>query len=236
MFGAPLLHAQQYPAKQVRVIVPFAAGGTPDVVARVIAQQLSTQTGQTFVVENRPGADGVVGSQAVAESSPDGYTILVTSSSFVVNPSFHKTMPFNVVHDFEPVTNIAATEAYILGVNPKVPAQNVQEFIALARQPDNNISFGSPGVGNGLHLAAELFRSLTKTRMVHVPYRGAAPGRMKLGTAMSLWGNCNRCPAFPKAARPAGGSLWKAGRELLECHEAHAIVGGQPSAIDRVED
>ena len=84
-------HSQQYPAKQVRVIVPFAAGGTPDVVARVIAQQLSTQTGQTFVVENRPGADGVVGSQAVAESAPDGYTILVTSSSFVVNPSFHKT-------------------------------------------------------------------------------------------------------------------------------------------------
>ena len=127
-------HSQQYPAKQVRVIVPFAAGGTPDVVARVIAQQLSTQTGQTFVVENRPGADGVVGSQAVAESPPDGYTILVTSSSFVVNPSFHKTMPFNVIRDFEPVTNIAATEAYILGVNPKVPAQTVQEFIALARR------------------------------------------------------------------------------------------------------
>jgi tripartite-type tricarboxylate transporter receptor subunit TctC len=80
-----------------------------------------------------------------------------------------------VIRDFEPVTNIAATEAYILGVNPKVPAQNVQEFIALARQPDNKISFGSPGVGNGLHLAAELFKSLTKTRMVHVPYRGAAP-------------------------------------------------------------
>ncbi len=173
--AATPLHAQQYPARQVRVIVPFAAGGTPDVVARVVAQQLSTQTGQTFVVENRPGADGVVGSQAVAESAPDGYTILITSSSFVVNPSFHKTMPFNVIRDFEPVTNIAATEAYILGVNPKVPAQNVQEFIALARRPDSKISFGSPGVGNGLHLAAELFKSLTKTQMVHVPYRGAAP-------------------------------------------------------------
>ena len=164
VFGALPLHAQQYPAKQVRVIVPFTAGGTPDVVARVIAQQLSTQTGQTFVVENRPGADGVVGSQAVAESSPDGYTILITSSSFVVNPSFHKKMPFDVVRDFEPVTNIAATEAYIIGVNPKLPAQTVPEFIALARKPDSKISFGSPGVGNGLHLAAELFKSLTKTR------------------------------------------------------------------------
>ena len=172
---APDALAQQYPVKQVRVIVPFAAGGTPDVVARVVAQQLSSQTGQTFVVENRPGADGVLGAQAVAEAAPDGYTLLVTSSSFVVNPSFHKRLPFDVIRDFEPVTNIAATEAYILGINPKVPAQNVQEFVALARKPDSRISFGSPGVGNGLHLAAELFKSLTKTQMVHVPYRGAAP-------------------------------------------------------------
>jgi tripartite-type tricarboxylate transporter receptor subunit TctC len=167
--------AQQYPSRQVRVIVPFAAGGTPDVVARIIAQQLSTQTGQTFVVENRPGADGVVGAQAVAEAAADGYTLLVTSSSFVINPSFHNKLPFDVVRDFEPVTNIAATEAYILGVNPKLPARSVQELIALARKPDGKISFGSPGVGNGLHLAAELFKSLTKTQMVHVPYRGAAP-------------------------------------------------------------
>ena len=170
----PGAQAQQYPARQVRVIVPFAAGGTPDVVARVITQQLSNQTGRAFVVENRPGADGVVGSQAVAESAPDGYTLLVTSSSFVVNPSFHKTMPFNAIRDFEPVTNIAATEAYIVGIYPGVMARTVQEFIALARQPDSKISFGSPGVGNGLHLAAELFKSLTKTNMVHVPYRGAA--------------------------------------------------------------
>jgi len=166
---------QTYPAKSVRIIVPFAAGGTPDVVARIIAQQLAAQSGQSFVVENRPGADGVVGAQAVAESSPDGYTLLVTSSSFVINPSFHKKLPFDVVRDFEPVSNIAATEAYILGVTPSLPAQSVQELIALARKPDSKISFGSPGVGNGLHLAAELFKSLTKIQMVHVPYRGAAP-------------------------------------------------------------
>lgn len=167
--------AQTYPARSVRIIVPFAAGGTPDVVARILAQQLAAQTGQSFVVENRPGADGVVGAQAVAESSPDGYTLLVTSSSFVINPSFHKKLPFDVVRDFEPVSNIAATEAYILGVTPSLPAQSVQELIALTRKPDNRISFGSPGVGNGLHLAAELFKSLTQTQMVHVPYRGAAP-------------------------------------------------------------
>ena len=167
--------AQPYPGKPVRVIVPFAAGGTPDVVGRIISQQLTAQTGQTFVVENRSGADGVVGAQTVAEAPPDGYTLLVTSSSFVVNPSFHKKLPFDVIRDFEPVSNIAATEAYILGINPRLPVRSVSELIALTRGGDNQISFGSPGVGNGLHLAAELFKSLTKTQMVHVPYRGAAP-------------------------------------------------------------
>ncbi len=167
--------AQPYPGKPVRVIVPFAAGGTPDVVGRIISQQLTAQTGQTFVVENRSGADGVVGAQTVAEAPPDGYTLLVTSSSFVVNPSFHKKLPFDVIRDFEPVSNIAATEAYILGINPRLPVRSVPELIALTRGGDNQISFGSPGVGNGLHLAAELFKSLTKTQMVHVPYRGAAP-------------------------------------------------------------
>jgi tripartite-type tricarboxylate transporter receptor subunit TctC len=105
----------------------------------------------------------------------DSRTLLVTSSSFVVNPSFHKKLPFDVVRDFEPVSNLAVTEAYILGVNPGLPVRTVQELIALARRSDSKISFGSPGVGNGLHLAAELFKSLTRTQMVHVPYRGAAP-------------------------------------------------------------
>ncbi len=167
--------AQSYPGKNVRVIVPFAAGGTPDVIGRLVAQQLSVQTGHSFVIENRAGADGVIGAQTVAESPPDGYTLLVTSSSFVINPSFHKTMPFDVVRDFEPVSKLAAVEGYILGVNPRLPVQNVQELLALLHHPGQSISFGSPGVGNALHLAAELFKSLTKTQMVHVPYRGAAP-------------------------------------------------------------
>ncbi|MEA2948321.1 MAG: putative tricarboxylic transport rane protein [Alphaproteobacteria bacterium] len=171
--GTPAL--AQYPSKPVRVIVPFAAGGTPDVVGRIISQQLAVQTGQSFVVENRPGADGVLGAQTVADAPPDGYTLLVTSSSFVVNPSFHKKLPFDVIRDFEPVSNIAATEAYILGVNPDLPARTVKDLVALARAPGNTISFASPGVGNGLHLAGELFKSLTGTQMVHVPYRGGAP-------------------------------------------------------------
>src|SRR4029077_264826 len=176
----------QYPGKPVRVIVPFAAGGTPDVVGRIVSQQLAAQTGQAVVVENRPGAGGVVGAQTVAggtrvgaqtvaEARPDGYTLLIPSSSSVVNPSFHKKLPFDVVRDFEPVSNLALTEAYILGVNSGLPVRTVQELIALARRSDSKISFGSPGVGNGLHLAAELFKSLTRTQMVHVPSRGAAP-------------------------------------------------------------
>jgi tripartite-type tricarboxylate transporter receptor subunit TctC len=164
--------AQSFPAKGVRLIVPFAAGGAPDVIARVVAQALAEQTGQSFVVENRPGADGVVGAQSVAGAAPDGYTLLVTSSSFAINPSFHKSMPFDVIKDFEPVSNLAAIEAYILGVHPSFPARTVQELVALARKPDSKISFASAGVGNSTHLAAELFKMLTKTHMLHVPYRG----------------------------------------------------------------
>jgi tripartite-type tricarboxylate transporter receptor subunit TctC len=173
--GAATPGLAQYPSKPVRVVVPFAAGGTPDVVGRIVSQRLADQTGQPFVVENRPGADGVLGAQTVAEAPPDGYTLLVTSSSFVINPSFHKKLPFDVVRDFSPVSNLSMTEAYILGINPALPAQSVHELIALSRASDSKISFGSPGVGNGLHLAAELFKSLTGAKMVHVPYRGAAP-------------------------------------------------------------
>jgi tripartite-type tricarboxylate transporter receptor subunit TctC len=174
-YGTQQSIAQPYPARLVRVIVPFAAGGTPDVVGRIVSQQLAAQSGQSFVVENRPGADGVLGSHQVAAAAPDGHTLLITSSSFVINPSFHKKLPYDVVRDFEPVSNLAATEAYILGINPTLPVRTVEELIALARKPESRISFGSPGVGNGLHLAAELFKSLTRTQMVHVPYRGAAP-------------------------------------------------------------
>ncbi len=165
--------AQPYPNKPVRLIIPFAAGGAPDVVARIIGQQLAIQMGQAFTIDNRAGADGIVGAQLVAESPPDGYTLLVTSSSFVINPSFHRKLPFDVINSFAPVTKICAVEAFILGVNPHVRAQSVQELLTLAQQP-GGISFSSPGVGNVLHLAAELFQMRTGTKMVHVPYRGGA--------------------------------------------------------------
>ena len=173
LLGASGALAQSYPSKSVRIIVPFSAGGAPDVIGRVLAQALTEQTGESFVVENRPGADGVVGANAVAQADPDGTTLLVTSSSFVINPSVHKNLPFDVIRDFEPVSSIASVEAYILGVNPALPAKTVAELVALTRTPDSKISFGSPGIGNSIHLVTELFKSLTKTSMVHVPYRGA---------------------------------------------------------------
>jgi tripartite-type tricarboxylate transporter receptor subunit TctC len=165
--------AQPYPNKPVRIIVPFAAGGSPDIVARIIAQQLTTQTGKSFIVDNRAGADGMIGAQVVAEAAPDGYTLLVTSS-FVVNPSFHRTLPFDVNTSFEAVTNICAVDGFILATNPQVPARTVPELVALAKTP-KGVSFASPGVGNVLHLAGELFRQRIGAKLLHVPYKGGAP-------------------------------------------------------------
>jgi len=166
--------AQAWPVKPVRVIVPFGAGA-PDTVARVLGQQLNLQTGQPFVVDNRPGANGLIGTEAVVKAPADGHTILVVSTSIVVNPSIYRKMPFDPLRDLEPVTNVCATEALIIGVHPSVPVQTVQELIALAKKPGERITFGSPGVGNTLHLAGELFGARAGIPLTHVPYKGAGP-------------------------------------------------------------
>ena len=170
---------QSYPNRAVRVVVPAATGG-PDIVARVVAAQLQAQLGQPFVVENRPGANGIVGADVVAKAAPDGYTLLVYSSGFVINPFIHKSLPYDTEKDFTPVTNLVSNGGLFLAVHPSVPAQNLQEFIALARKPDSKLAYSTPGVGNTWHLAMEVFKNKTGTHMTHIPYKGGGPAAAAL--------------------------------------------------------
>lgn len=176
--------ADTYPSRAVHIIVPFEAGA-PDTVARVLGQQLTTQLGQPVVIDNRPGANGVIGSEIVSKAVPDGYTLLVTSTSFAVNPSIYKKLPYDSLNDLAPVTEICSTPGLILGVNPDVPAHSAQELIALAHKSD--LAYASPGVGNSLHLAAALFGARAGIKMVHVPYKGAGPAiQALLGNEVQL--------------------------------------------------
>jgi tripartite-type tricarboxylate transporter receptor subunit TctC len=170
------LAAQNYPQRVVRIIVPFPPGGSVDVTARMLAQKLTDNLGQQFIVENRAGAGGNTGAEYVAKSDPDGYTLLHTAPGpLVVNQTlFTKGLPYDPAKDFAPIA-LFATAPIVLMVNPAVPANNVQELIALARSQPGKINFASAGAGSTNHLSGELFKSLAKIEITHVPYRGAGP-------------------------------------------------------------
>jgi tripartite-type tricarboxylate transporter receptor subunit TctC len=169
---APVASAQAYPSKPVKLVVPFAAGGATDIVARLVGQKLSETWGQSVVVENRAGAGGNIGADAVAKSAGDGYTILVTSGSIVtVNPHVYKQMPFDAKKDLLPVTNLASGPQVLVVAN-NVPAKNLKEFIALAKSKPNSLNFGSAGIGSQVHMAGESFVYAAGIEAQHIPYKG----------------------------------------------------------------
>ena len=164
----------KYPSKPVTVIVPQAAGGANDAIARVIAQKLTEQLGQTFIVDNRTGAGGNVGTVAAARAKPDGYTLMVTAdSSMVINPSLYKSTGFDPIKDFEPVGTVA-TAGYVLVANPAFPAKNTADLIALAKQQPSKINIGSAGNGTLNHLIGEMLGKATGIDLVHIPYKGSS--------------------------------------------------------------
>lgn len=167
--------AQDYPSRPVKIIVPFPAGGSNDIIARIIAQKLTERNGQTFLVENRGGAGGNIGAETVASAEADGYTLLLTAPPpLTINGSLYKKLPFDPAKAFAPVALIASVPI-VLVVNPSVPAKNVGELIALAKAKPGSLNFGSSGIGSTNHLAGELLKSMAGIDIVHVPYRGAAP-------------------------------------------------------------
>ncbi len=168
---APLAGAQSYPSKSIRMVAPFSAGGPVDITARILAQKLGEAWGQQIVVDNRAGASGMIGAEQVAKSAPDGYTLLVNSSIHVIVPSLFPKMPYDPIRDFVPVT-VASSSPLLLVITPSLPVGNVKEFIALAKSRPGELSFGSSGSGSSTHLTAELLKSVTGTRMTHVPYKG----------------------------------------------------------------
>jgi len=167
--------AQAYPVRSVRWIVPYTAGGATDVLSRLICQHLSDRLGQTFVVESKPGAGSNIGTLAVINSPPDGYTLLLTSTANAINASFDPTLPYDFASSIAPVAGLARIPL-VLVVNNELPVRNIAEFIAYAKANPGKLSIASSGIGTSLHLSGELFKAMAGVQFVHVPYRGSAPG------------------------------------------------------------
>jgi len=166
--------AQEYPAKAIRIVVPYSPGGGLDVVGRPIAQKLSESFGQPVVIDNRPGGGTTIGTTVVAKAPADGYTLLLTLSALTISPSLYPHLPYDPVTDFSPVIWIGTT-SYLLSVHPSVPANNVKQLIALSKSMPDQFSYSSPGNGTDPHMAAELFKIMTGVKWTHIPYNGGGP-------------------------------------------------------------
>jgi tripartite-type tricarboxylate transporter receptor subunit TctC len=171
---APVAQAQDFPTKPITLVVPYAAGGGNDVIARIVAERMSAILGQQIVVENRGGAGGTIATRQVAKAQPDGYTLLIATSSLAINPSLYPNAGYDPRKDFAPIGLIASSSNVVL-VHPSVPAKSISELIALAKREDGKLTFASTGTGSSVHLAAELFAGLADVKLSHVPYKGSGP-------------------------------------------------------------
>lgn len=176
--AATVAWAQAFPTKPIRVIVPVGTGGSPDILARSLGEKLTESWGQTVVTDNRPGANGIIASEAVAKAAPDGYTLLMAYDSHSINPSLYQ-LPYNPIRDFTPISMVAKIPL-VMVVPPSLGVSSVQEFIALAKSRPNELNFASVGKGSSAHLAAELFKTMTGAPIVHVPYKDNATANADL--------------------------------------------------------
>jgi len=201
---SPLAGAQAgYPNHPIRLVVPFPAGGTTDILARAVAQRMSETLGQQVVVDNRPGAGGNIGSELVAKSAPDGYTLLMgTVGTHAINPSLYSKMPYDHVKDFTPVILVAGVPN-VLVVNPDLPVKTVAELIAYGKANPGKLNFASSGSGTSIHLSGELFKTLTGVQMTHVPYKGSSPALTDLmgGQVQLMFDNLPSSLGFIKAGK-----------------------------------
>ena len=216
-FAATLASAQSYPNRPIKLIVPFAPGGSADLVGRLLAQQMSESFGQPVVVENKGGASGMLGNEYVAKSAPDGYTLTVgTLGPFAVNQTLFDHVPYDNIRDFAPIT-LTGISSHILVAHPSIPVQNVSELIALAKEKPGQLTFASSGTGNATHLTFELFKARAGIDIVHVPYKGGGPAMADLVGGQVLFSFASMASAVP---------FVRAGRL-----RAIAVSGGERSAL-----
>jgi tripartite-type tricarboxylate transporter receptor subunit TctC len=189
--------SQSFPARPIRFVVPWPPGGPPDAVARLLGQRVGEALKQQIVIDNRPGANSIIGTEIVARSAPDGYTYLITTGSHTTNAALNSKLPYDTLKDFVSLTQIGESAGMVLGVHPSVPAKSVKELVVLAKAKPGQLTFGSAGNGNTLHLAGELFKAATGTSITHVPYKGAAPALTDL-----LGGHIDMMFASPLSMAP----------------------------------
>ena len=200
---APWAAAQDYPTRPVRIIVPFAAGGPADVYARFLASRLQESMGQSFVVDNRPGAGSIIGTDAVAKSPADGYTLLLMSNTHTVNESLIPTKPFQLLRDFAPVAPINASDL-VLVTRPGLPFANLGELLKAAKAKPGGLTYASSGPGTPYHMAGELFKSMAKVDIVHVPYKGSSGARTDVlgGQVEMMFDAITTCPPSTSVRAP----------------------------------